>query len=152
MHVKKGTLIRADSSLVPVEEIKEGMHVQSFVPVDRLFYHGIVDRVEKASDLSFLSLRAGKRELLATSDTVIPTSKGDGYVWKKLGDYTKGAIMLIQNIDSSITFHEGIISIEDAGRDEGYRVYLKKYDNFVAEGFPVHTQPLPHPEEKTVDF
>jgi intein/homing endonuclease len=146
-YLFEDTLVRADNQLVKISDLKEGMEVQSFVIVDRLFYHGVVNKINKKDNCSFLKLSAGKRELIATENTPIITSKGDGYVWRELKDYQPGNLMLIQNKDSTLSFHEPIISLEDFGQGSGYSVELSRYDNFVAEGFPVHTKDLPHEKE-----
>jgi hypothetical protein len=140
-------LVRADSKLVKISDLEEGMEVQSFVITDRLFYHGVIAKINKKTDCQFLKMKAGKRELIMTANTPIITSKGDGYVWRELKDFKPGHLMLIQNLDSSVSFHEPIISIEEFGQGTGYNLELNNYDNFVAEGFPVHTKDLPHEKE-----
>lgn len=151
--LKEGTLVRIKNQLVKIEDVEPEMEVQSFSEHDRFFYHGIVDRLDQKQDCQFFSLKAGKREILATENTPLITSKGDGYIWMELSDFKKGNLMLIQNLTSTITFHEPIISIEKDDRAAGFMLSLKKYDNFVAEGFPIHTKPLPHPQKnKFFDF
>lgn len=143
-YLREDTLIRADNKLIPIQDLKEGMSVQSFIENDRLFYHGIVECVTFKDSCQFYSLKAGKREIIATENTPIATSKSDGYVWREAGGLRPGSVMIIQSLDSMVSFHEPVISIEKAGTGRGAMISLKKYDNFVAEGFPVHTESLPH--------
>lgn len=146
-YLFEDSLVRADNQLIKIKDLNKGMEVQSFVINDRLFYHGVVEKINKKEDCQFLKMSAGKRELIMTDNTPIITSKGDGYVWRELKDFKPGNLMLIQNLNSTVSFHEPIISIEDFGQGIGYNIELKKYDNFVAEGFPVHTKDLPHEKE-----
>jgi len=151
--LKEGTLVRVKNQLVKIEEIEPDMEVQSFSEHDRFFYHGIVESVFAEEKCQFFSVKAGKREIIATDNTPLITSKGDGYVWMELADFRPGNLMIIQNLTSTITFHEPIISIEKQDQATGFMLALKRYDNFVAEGFPIHTKPLPHPvKNKFFDF
>lgn len=153
MYLHEDTLVRIESELVAIKDVEEGMKVQSFVPHDRLFYHGLIKKIEKKDDLSFWKMQAGKREIMASPESIFVTSKGDGYLWRQLKDYQPGNLMIIQNLTSSVSFHEPIISIEkDVIKGPGYQLELKRYDNFVAEGFPVHTKPLPHEKERFFNF